>query len=1061
MEGQQADSAMRSRPRVFTIPPSVPFLRELAIRLRDGELVPGFKWDPNDPLAFADATILVPTRRAARSLREIFLDELGGRAAILPKIRPLGDVDEDGLTLEAAGDEPDPSFGPAIAPLERRLAMTRLVLGWKRTLAESLKNPVTGLAPTLPSTPAEAAHLATALLTLMDQVETEGADWSALKTLVPEDYADFWQITLAFLSIVTEHWPAYLAERGLEDPARRRNAVMRREAERLRRTAPTAPVIAAGSTGSIPAAAELIEVVSRLPNGVVVLPGLDLDLDDAAWNAIGSAGENVHDNIFGHPQYGLKLMLERLRVPRNAVEALGTETPAGKARGKLLSEALRPAPTTDTWPAFAAAIADGSFAMDAALDGFSLIEAASDGEEALAVALALREAIEDPNASAALISPDRALARRVSAELARWGIAVDDSAGTPLGLTPPVRLARLVAEVALGGFEPLSVAALLSHPQALFGLPPKEARRAARALELAVLRGPRPAAGSKGLRDAFEAAWERSQERGYRTSRPRRRLGTWGWERARDLLDRLCAALAPLERVALNGLDMAFVDLVKVHLTATRAVGTDADGSDAGLFEGEMGEALATAFASVLEAAAAPDLGLSLKPIHYSGLFDALIGDVPVRRPTPPGARLHIWGPLEARLQSVDLVVLAGLDEGLWPQTTRSDPWLSRPMKHKILIDPPERRIGLSAHDFVLGAAACKVMLSRAQKRGGTPTVASRWVQRLKTVIGEPGVEQMRAVSEKYLAWARLIDRPAVVMPATRPEPRPPVERRPTGLSVTRIETWIRDPYAIYAEAVLGLDEVDPIGGELEAADWGNFVHNILATFVADWNGRASPEARRRLIALAEERLVDFEAFPEVVALWRPKFARIADFVLQHEAARTPLLAGREVEIRGEWRFPSGRPEPFLLTGRADRIDRMADGTIAIVDYKTGAPPSKKQVRAVLAPQLPLEAAMVRLGGFGEPLKGKPISELAYVKLGGRGGGLWESRADPADKDGKTPEVLADEALRKLHGLIAAYARPEQAYVSRPRIQFESRRDGPYDHLARVDEWAAGEGGEE
>ncbi|NLH80708.1 MAG: double-strand break repair protein AddB, partial [Phyllobacteriaceae bacterium] len=511
-------SASRPPARVASIDAGRPFLPTLIGALFDGALVPDFRFDAADPAALADVTLLVPTRRAARAAADAILAEVArrghGRAVLLPDIRPFGDVDEDGELL----GEAELDLTPVIAPLERRLTLTRLVMGWTGRLAGATAHPLTAAMPTLPTSPAEAVRLADALATLMDQVESQGVDWGRLATLVPEDHALYWQLTRAFLSIVTEVWPKHLAEQGREDPTRRRHAAVRATAERLRAHPPKGPVIAAGSTGSVPSTAELIDAVARLPRGVAVLPGLDVDLDEAAWQALEPAADTADRPVPSHPQYGLRLLLDRLGVERADVVRLGGPDRRGDARRRLLCEAMRPAETTESWRGFADAISTGAFALDDALDGLALLEARHEAEEAVAVALALREALETPGATAALVTPDRNLARRVAAELSRFGLEIDDSAGRPLGHTAPGALLRLVGEVALGGWEPIAVASLLSHPLARFGREATAARRLGRLVELIALRGPRPLPGGAGLLAAFDEAIARIDAEPHRTA---------------------------------------------------------------------------------------------------------------------------------------------------------------------------------------------------------------------------------------------------------------------------------------------------------------------------------------------------------------------------------------------------------------------------------------------------------------------------------------------------------------------------------------------------------------
>ncbi len=1053
------------RPRVVSIDAGRPFLPTLARALLDGELVADFRFDPADPATLADAVILVPTRRAARGLRDALRAELlerhGHAVALLPDIRPFGDVDEDGdlfAEVEEAIDLP-----PVISPLERRLAMARLVLGWTRVLAADLRNPLTGAMPTLPSSPAEAVRLASSLLTLMDQVEAQGVDWGRLDEIVPDDHALYWQMTRTFLRIVSEAWPAHLAETGRDDPAVRRHRAIRASARRLADDPPKGPVIAAGSTGSVPSTADLIAAVAGLERGAVVLPGLDFDLDDAAWDLL-EPEAGAGDPVPGHPQYGLRLLLMRLGVARGEVVRIGGDDGAeAAARRRLLSEAMRPAATTESWRGFAGEIAQGRFALSTALDGLGLIVARNEAEEALAVALALREAIEDPRATAALVTPDRNLARRVAAELTRWGLEIDDSAGQPFGHTRPAVLVRLVGEVALGGFAPVPFAGLLAHPLACFGRAPAEARWLGRIVELVALRGPRPLPTGPGLIAAFdEAAGEISTSPG-RIARPRARLSADDIAAARTFLVEIVETLTPLER--LTGPDeRPLPEWVAAHVAVARAVARDDSGSDAALFADEEGEALARALAGLSDAATREGAEILLAATAYPGFFDALLGDAPVNRRTASGARLFIFGPLEGRLLSFDLVVLAGLDEGLWPITTRSDPWLSRPMRRDMALEAPERRIGLAAHDFAQGAAARRVILARAERAGGTPTVPSRWLQRIATVVGPKGLDAARARSAHLLAWARRLDRGAgTTRPIDRPSPRPDPSLRPQRASVTEIETWIRDPYTIFARRILKLDPLDPLGRTLGAAERGTFVHEVLAAFVEAGHAFRGADAAERLAEIAEAALDAHDAFPEVVALWRPRLATIATWWLAQEAAREAEVAERHAEVRGDLKLMVDGLA-FRLTGRADRIDLFKDGAVAVLDYKTGQPPSEKMVQSLLAPQLALEAAMVREGAFDQPghgpFKGREIREAAYLHLtGGRKGGAWERRAKP-EKEGRGPDDLAAAALEELIKLVRHFRLVTTGYTSRPRVQFEKARSGDYDHLARVAEWAAGEGSE-
>ncbi|HUG60204.1 MAG TPA: double-strand break repair protein AddB, partial [Methylomirabilota bacterium] len=484
---------MARDPRVFSIPAGAPFLATLADGILDGTLIPGTAFR-DDPLALADLTVFLPTRRAARALATALVDRLGGGATVLPRIRPLGDVDDDGadgLTDPAGLDLPPPMDDP-----DRLVALAGLVLDWRRRLApEALVTPA-GHPITVPASTADAVHLARDLLALIDQAAVDGVDWSGLSALVPDDYAAWWQLTLGFLGIATGAWPAHLAELGRMDPAAHRVAVLRSVAERLAAGGLGKPVIAAGSTGSQPATAALLAAVSRLPNGAVVLPGLDFDLDEATFAAL--PGGRV-DGADSHPQAALARLLAVMGIDRAGVRHLGTVSPAAATRARILSDALLPASLTDRWPTISGRLAADPRGTAAALRGLSIAVAASEAEEALAIAAALRETLETPGAIAALVTPDRALARRVCAELDRFGVSAEDTAGVPLARTPPGVLALILADCVAAGLDPVGVVALTRHPLAAFGLSRPRVRSAARALELTCLRGPRLAAGGEAL----------------------------------------------------------------------------------------------------------------------------------------------------------------------------------------------------------------------------------------------------------------------------------------------------------------------------------------------------------------------------------------------------------------------------------------------------------------------------------------------------------------------------------------------------------------------------------
>src|SRR6266542_1228096 len=1012
-----------STARVFTIPASAPFVPTLIRALLDGTLVPGFP-TAHDPLAFADATLYLPTRRACRLARDLFLDVTKTDAAILPRIVAIGDIDEDEIVFAEAATgalaRDALELPPALGGLERRLLLTKLVLKWAQRLAPEQR----GEAPLVATNPASALALADDLARLMDDMTTRGVAWEQLDGLVPETLDRYWQLTLEFLQIAREAWPQILAEHGAIEPAERRDALIKAEAARL--SAHTGgPVIAAGSTGSMPATAELIATIAKLAHGAVVLPGLDLELDAESWDLIGGRRESTEpvSPAVEHPQFAMQAVLRRIGVTREQVVLLGT--PAAHARERYVSEALRPAAVTDRWQQ----LADGDAPwIERALERLAVIEAANAEEEALAIAISLREAVETPHKTAALVTPDRALARRVFAALERWKVAVDDSGGDALADTPAGLFARLAAEAALDGLSPVALLGLLKHPLARLGAAEGAHARAIAALERAVLRGPRPRPGTAGLAHALAA---------FRTQLAKLRRGE-------------TSDLPPSD-------PRARLTVAELHRNVIAALSADETGAPTA-FLGNDGAALDAAFQDLALHAGNADFAVA--PTDYADLFRTMMSDRVVRRPEMPGVRLRIYGPLEARLPSVDRVVLGGLVEGTWPPEMRSDPWLSRPMRHALGLDLPERRISLSAHDFAQALGAPEVILAYPTKLAGAPTVTSRFVQRLAAVAGEQRWNGACRRGAKYLAWARALDRPAEVKRIEKPEPRPPRAARPTALSVTDIENWLRDPYTIYAKHILKLRELDPIDLPPGAADRGIVIHGALSDFTKSFAVALPADPAAALIEIGAKHFAPLEDYPEARAFWWPRFRRIARWFAGWETVRRDSVTALAAEVYGKIEIPLGE-RVFTLRARADRIESLAGGGYAILDYKTGQVPSEKQVRIGVSPQLTLEAAILRGGGFRDIPAQSAVAELAYVSL--KGGDPAGDHVPLDFKDGNA-DLHAERALAKLKNVAGRFEDEQQPYLPLV-LSMWKHRYGTYDHLARVKEWSVGgpddaEGGE-
>jgi ATP-dependent helicase/nuclease subunit B len=663
--------------------------------------------------------------------------------------------------------------------------------------------------------------------------------------------------------------------------------------------------------------------------------------------------------------------------------------------------------------------------------------------------------------SVALVTPDRALARRVMAALTRWNLDVEDSGGDALMETTVGVFARLASEAAAQGLEPPTLLALLKHPLCRLGGAEGDWHDGIETLELALLRGTRPQPASAGLeRDFSRFRGELEKLRGGEPSsihkaEPRARLRSGELGRAGQLIAALRKALAPLESLK-PAKPYDFAELAARHRETLIELSRDARGA-ARAFESREGLALASAFDDLLGKQELS--GLMVQLGDYPEVFQTAFADRAVRRVEKTGAQLHIYGPLESRLTQADRVVIGGLIEGVWPPAPRIDPWLSRPMRHQLGLDLPERRIGLSAHDFAQLLGASEVILSRSAKAGGAPAVASRFLHRLEAVAGDACWNNAKLAGEQYVRFAHELDRPTKVEPIPQPAPTPPRATRPQQLSVTAIEDWLRDPYTIYARYILRLDALDPVDMPLSAADRGSAIHDALGEFTLKFAKVLPDDPARALRGIGEKYFLPLMERPEARALWWPRFQRIAQWFAAWETARRGNIQAIDAEIRGEIGIPLDDARTFILSARADRIERRSDGSFAILDYKTGQPPTGKQVRMGLSPQLTLEAAILREGGFANIPADSSVGELAYVRLSGNNppGEHKSLELKIKNETPQHPDHAAAYARQQLEVLIRKFENESEPYRSLC-LPIWTNRYGAYDDLARIKEWSAAGG---
>ncbi len=975
-------------PTLYTIAPNLPFADALAAGLLH-------RVDA-DPLRLSELIILLPNRRAVRALREAFLRLNDGQVCLLPLMRPIGDVDEEEITFLGAGlNSDDAAFPPAISETRRLLELQKLIAHWAKFGGGDMMSS------------SQSWRLAGELASLMDQVETQGLSFEGLADLVPDNLSKHWQVTLDFLTIISDIWPKYLAEENLMNPAERRNKMLLQLADAWEKSPPKGGVIAAGSTGSIPAARQLLSVVARMQEGSVVVPGLDRDIDDDCWQAVDET----------HPQYMLKEFLSSMGIARGEVEnwPLPEDRPfnsgASAERVEIMREVMRPASTTAEW----LKLPKDKRNAEKVFKGMRLVTSATRREEASAIALMMREVLETKGKTAALVTPDRTLARHVRAALTRYGVEIDDSAGITGKETAVGTYLHLLVTAADSAFAPVPLLALLKHPLSCGCYDRITFLALVRKLDKYVLRGVRPMAGLAGI---IKAA-----------------------EECTAINDTECvgleAALRPIGNLSSlleEGSDIAISSLLEAHLQAAEHLSTSGElvGAER-LWAGDAGEALSNHFGSLMDDMQSHH---TVSAGDYPALFVEWLNAVTVRPKWGRHPRLFIWGAIEARLQRADLMIIGGLNEGSSPPEAGADPWMNRDMRRAFGLPTPEQRVGQATHDFLQALGASDVVMTRSEKTEGTPTVPSRWLFRIRAVVGKlPGS------GEPWQHWVEAMDTPNKVEPWGPPAPKPPIEFRPTSLPVTSVETLMRDPYALYAKVILGLRKLDPLDDKPSAADKGNLIHEALERFYVEDGPRTGLPAKERLLSIGEDVFKKVINQPTVYAFWWPRFQNIVNWFIADAEKRGQLFDVIATEVKASKIVPK---TSFILRATADRLDRCREtGAVEVIDYKTGTVPPKKDIVAGVAPQMPLEGWLVGMNAF-EKIETSQVLGLSFWKVSG---GAPPCEIIPV----KEHEDRIDEAITGLTALIKHYENPKSAYLSRPRP--EMAKFGDYDHLARVKEW--------
>lgn len=993
----------------------------------------------DDPGRIARGVVLLPNNRSVRAITQAFVRASEG-GLLLPRMVALGDPDIGegvGAALDPVDADPIP---PAVPPMRRRMMLARLVAEER----ERRGSPVdTG----------EAVRLAGELARTLDQMLVEEIRPEALREIdLSPELSEHWQRSLELFETILDRWPGELAKLGMIDPVDRRSRLITRLSERWGREPPAGFVCAAGVTDVAPAVARLLRCVASMELGSVVFAGLATGMAVEEWDSLGPHEPDpdtgrAKRSIETHPQYHLKVLLDRMGVAREEVATwpYGSDHDASAARGKAITNALAPAEATGRWSALRA--------EERRLAGVRAAEFPTPAAEAQGIALALREALETPERTAALVTPDRGLARRVGAHCRRWGIEVDDTAGRPLAILPPGTLLLAIAEAAAERFPPLTLLTLLKHPLVKSGEGRGDWLRGARALDQ-VLRGPRPAPGLDGIDGhlldplapggpvrSFPSPRSRGEgpddslavandtaplpnplPKGEREKATPRALAQAWWPGARQCLE-------PVARTFAKG-PQPMAGLVACLREAANSLAGDA------IWSGPAGRCAAEFLANLeRESDRGPPL---IDPQGLAPLLRTLLDEQAVRPAFGGHPRLAIYGQIEARLQSADLMIAGGLNEGVWPGTPAPDPWLAPRIRQELGLPGLEWRVGVAAHDFGQALGSPEALITRAERDETAPTLPSRFWLRLDALAGERFER-----AHELEAYAEAIDDPRAFAPADRPAPAPPIELRPTRISVTEVDRLKADPYAFYARRVLGLSPMDPVDADPSAAWRGTAVHLILEQW---WRHDRADPARLpdRARALMEDELTH----PMIRALWSPRLMEAVEWIADTVAGAAG--EGRRVlEAEG-----AGLVEiaGVTLSGRYDRIDRLPGGGLAIIDYKTGQAPSPAAVREGYSMQLGMLGVIAERGGFPGIEGRAELFEYWSLAKNKESFGKVVSPVDPAGAKNKLRnDEFTTVAAAQFIEAARNWLTGDAPFTAKLHLEYAPYAE--YDQLMRRDEW--------
>ncbi len=934
----------------------------------------------SNTLQLANAIFLVPNRRACLALTQAFVRTQGLKPTILPQIVPIAEIDDEELFFNQF-DIQDTTIAleHIISKEERLFLFSRLIMS--KPAEFGLKH----------ISLAQAVSLAIDLGNLIDTASNLGLSFDKLEELVPEQYATHWQETLRLLKIITEYWPQILKERNAVDASEYRKQILFKQAEIWQTENTTKNIVVAGITASFPAIVNMLQTIQRLPNGEIYFAGIDRFADDEYWKCIDES----------HPQFELKELLELLQISRKQINDI--VPPLNEERERLISEIMRPATVSDKWQSLCTHLE-----FQDTIHSIRFINCYTQRDEGLAIALKIRQVLEIPEKTVALVTYDRNLARRVAAELGRFDVKVDDSAGLPLNLSPIGIYLRLIAEASENIDSSIKMVSLLKHPFTLLNMSATEFRKKAYNYEYHLRK-----------KNTIELDEEDT-----------------------DFINTVYEALHDFATI-LTQESVDFYDVLQLHIkTAEILSSSDTVEGKNILWCGDVGKCAAKFINKLFESAHV--LG-KISGRDYLSLFNELMGLESVRTNYGTHPRVHILGPIEARLHHFDYVILGEFNEGTWPKPAQADMWMSRPMKKDFGFSLPEKNIGILGADLCGFLASDNVVLTRAERIDGAPMNKSRWLLRLETVLKALGSDIEALADTDFSILANTADRPEFFAPIKAPAPCPDVSLRPRIFSASGINLLISDPYAAFVKYILKLYPLNDLDMPMDRRDYGTLVHAIIEEFNNLYPTDLPDNALQILLDIGKRHFDDSQIDEDKKGFWLPQFIETAHWVIEQEKEYRNTVKTINNEIEGRVSYPLSIGD-ITFTAKADRIDELKDGSLNIIDYKTGQIPAKSRVVGGQALQLLIEGLIARKNGFSG-ISSNDVSKMIYWKFGDN-----TLEISPIEKDEDLIEKCEDYLIR----LLSKFDCKDTPYLSSPVPNLGHQQD--YEHIARIKEWSVQEG---